>query len=194
MLSLNAIIEWIAAHGLPSAFTLLLIVGFLISRVMLKKSLQALNSSGLIGKSAGRSLLSIGRALLAIVFVILILESTGIIHQAWAILSTALAALAVGFVAFWSVLSNITAAILLLLLRPFRIKDKIQMMDSDKTMAEGTVVDIDLLFVTLKDDTHTWRIPNNFFLQRVLKIENVAASASKLAETDQESNRSTFTD
>jgi small-conductance mechanosensitive channel len=43
--------------------------------------------------------------------------------------STALLAVALGFVAAWSILSNATSAVLVLILRPFRIGDTVELMD-----------------------------------------------------------------
>src|SRR5687768_16207241 len=52
---------------------------------------------------------------------LIVLQQTGVFNQAWALLSAVLAALAVAFVASWSVLSNATCAVIILIYRPFRV-------------------------------------------------------------------------
>jgi len=83
---------------------------------------------------------------------------------------------AVAFFAAWSVLSNLFCALLIFTVRPFRIGDYIEVLDTaDKPGAKGRVVDINLLYTTLEDHGaavgHTaWlQIPNALIFQRVVR-------------------------
>ena len=59
---------------------------------------------------------------------------------------------AVAFFAAWSVLSNLFCALLILTVRPFRVGDHIEVLDTaEKPGAKGQVVDINLLYTTLLD-------------------------------------------
>jgi len=83
---------------------------------------------------------------------------------------------AVAFFAAWSVLSNLFCALLIFTVRPFRIGDHIEVLDTaEKPGAKGRVVDINLLYTTLEDHGaaagHTaWlQIPNALIFQRVVR-------------------------
>ncbi len=108
---------------------------------------------------------------------LLVLQITGVFEQAWAVLSATLAALAVGFIAIWSVLSNMTSALLLLLYGPFRIGDEIELIDTNGTVVlKGKVVDMNLMFTTLQDRSSATRIPNNIFLQKLVRVQREGAA------------------
>ncbi len=92
----------------------------------------------------------------------------------WAMLSTILAMVAIGFVAVWSILSNTTATLLLLVLRPFQIGDTIELQSENM---KGRVVDLNFFFTTLEaEDGTTYQVPNNLFFQRVVKRTTHAQS------------------
>ncbi len=83
---------------------------------------------------------------------------------------------AVAFFAAWSVLSNLFCALLIFTVRPFKIGDYIEVLDTaEKPGAKGRVVDINLLYTTLEDHGAAagqvaWlQIPNALVFQRVLR-------------------------
>lgn len=83
---------------------------------------------------------------------------------------------AVAFFAAWSVLSNLFCALLIFTVRPFKIGDYIEVLDTaEKPGAIGRVVDINLLYTTLEDHGATsghvaWlQIPNALVFQRVVR-------------------------
>lgn len=84
---------------------------------------------------------------------------------------------AVAFFAAWSVLSNLFCALLILTVRPYRIGDYIEVLDTaEKPGAKGRVVDINLLYTTLEDHaaaaqgSSAWlQIPNALVFQRVVR-------------------------
>lgn len=82
---------------------------------------------------------------------------------------------AVAFFALWSVLTNVFCALLILVTRPFRLLDHIELVDSgDKPGLRGRVVDMNLVYVTLAE-THAGggesllRVPNSLFFQRATR-------------------------
>lgn len=89
---------------------------------------------------------------------------------------------AVAFFAAWSVLSNLFCALLIFTVRPYRIGEYIEVLDTaEKPGAKGRVVDINLLYTTLEDhgaahsDAHgsAWlQIPNSLIFQRVVRRFN----------------------
>ena len=83
---------------------------------------------------------------------------------------------AVAFFAAWSVLSNLFCALLIFTVRPFKIGDHIEVLDTaEKPGAKGRVVDINLLYTTLEDhgaatEQAAWlQIPNSLIFQRVVR-------------------------
>ena len=85
----------------------------------------------------------------------------------WAMLSTILAMIAIGFVAVWSILSNTSATVLILILRPFAIGDEVELSSEN---VKGRVVDLNFFFTTVAvDATTVFRVPNNLFFQKCLK-------------------------
>lgn len=103
---------------------------------------------------------------------LIVLQQIGVFGQAWAVLTAVLAAIAVGFVASWSVLSNATCALLLLVYRPFRVGDEVELLEPDgRVGVSGRVIDLNLLFTTLLDGGDAVvRIPNNLFVQKYSRV------------------------
>lgn len=82
---------------------------------------------------------------------------------------------AVAFFAAWSVLSNIFCTILIIVSRPFRLYDHIELVDSgDKPGLRGQVIDINLIYTTLqepgdRDTASLLQVPNSLFFQRTVR-------------------------
>lgn len=104
---------------------------------------------------------------------------------------------AVAFFAAWSVLSNLFCAVLIVTVGPFRLGDHIEVLDTaEKPGAKGRVVDLNMLYITLQDDSapagtpNLLQIPNSLVFQRVIRrwkgglpavTENTHASAQEEA-------------
>ena len=88
------------------------------------------------------------------------------------LLSTFLVLIAVGFIALWSVLTNILCGFLLLLFRPFRFGDVIELKDPEKEKGfTGKAVGLNLFYTTLQDmenDRAYIKVPNTMFFQRII--------------------------
>ena len=93
----------------------------------------------------------------------------------WTAISGFVAVAAVAFFAIWSVLSNLFCAVLIFTVGPFRLGDRIEVLDaSDKPGIKGRVVAINMLFVTLQelDDNQEGalvQIPNTQFFQKSVR-------------------------
>ena len=88
------------------------------------------------------------------------------------LLSTFLVLIAVGFIALWSVLTNILCGFLLLLFRPFRFGDVIELRDPEKEKGfAGIAVGLNMFYTTLQDLTNNgvyMKVPNTMFFQRII--------------------------
>lgn len=96
----------------------------------------------------------------------------------WASLSAIFMLVAIGFVAVWSVLSNASCALFLVVFAPFRIGDEIEILepaalDPDKPGIRGRVTDISFLYTTLAqvngEAEDLIRVPNNQFFQKAIR-------------------------
>lgn len=82
---------------------------------------------------------------------------------------------AVAFFAAWSVLTNLFCSFLILITRPFRLLDHIELLENgDKHGLRGQVVDINLIYVTLLErhpggHQSQLRVPNSQFFQRAVR-------------------------
>lgn len=107
---------------------------------------------------------------------LLVLEALGVSGAVlWTALTGFAAVAAIAFFAAWSVLSNIFCAVLLLVTRPFRLYDHIELLDGNEARGVGgQVVDMNLICVILRETredgaTANLRVPNNLFFQRVVR-------------------------
>lgn len=84
-----------------------------------------------------------------------------------ALLGTVLGLVAIGFVAVWSVLSNLLCTLVLVIFKPFSVGDEIELPTEN---AKGRVIDLSLIFTTLQvAPDETVMIPNNLYFQRVFR-------------------------
>lgn len=91
---------------------------------------------------------------------------------------------AVAFFAAWSVLSNLFCTLLIVVTRPFRMHDRIEVLENgEKPGLKGEVVDINMVYTTLLEEGGTTlQVPNNLFFQRTTRRWPAAAGA--LARSD----------
>ncbi len=94
-------------------------------------------------------------------------------------ISSIMAILGIAFVAQWSLLSNITAGLILFFNHPLKIGDHIKVIEKD-FIIEGTINDITFFFVHIKTaDKEKISIANNVFLQKNISIVLQKEDASK---------------
>jgi small-conductance mechanosensitive channel len=87
--------------------------------------------------------------------------------------SSAFAVLGVALFAQWSILSNITAGVLIFFVFPYRIGDRIKIVEKDEDMS-GVIVEISLFHILLKRESgDVMTYPNSLMLQKgVIKLSN----------------------
>ena len=104
---------------------------------------------------------------------LLILDRFGVSGTVlWTAFTGFAAVAAVAFFAAWSVLSNIFCTLLIFTTRPFRLYDHVELLEAgDKPGLKGQVVDINLIYTTLREEAEgqVLQVPNNLFFQRVLR-------------------------
>jgi small-conductance mechanosensitive channel len=93
--------------------------------------------------------------------------------------SSAFAVLGVALFAQWSILSNITAGVLIFFAFPYRIGDRIKIVDKEEDMS-GIIVEISLFHVLIKRDLgDVMTYPNSLMLQKaVIKLPEPRTSSA----------------
>lgn len=90
--------------------------------------------------------------------------------QIFLFISSVFAVVGVASFAQWSILSNITAGIILFFSYPFKIGDKIRILDKDFPL-EGEIEDIKAFYIILKtNDDEQITYPNNLLMQKGILI------------------------
>lgn len=85
-------------------------------------------------------------------------------------ISSILAVLGVGFFAQWSILSNLTASVILFFNHPVRIGDRVRILDKDFNLS-GVLVDITGFYFFIKtDDGQNITLPNSLVMQKGIEI------------------------
>lgn len=92
------------------------------------------------------------------------------LRQFTVFISSVLAVLGVGFFAQWSILSNLTASVILFFNHPLRIGDRIRILDKDFDWS-GQIIDITGFYLFMKTDKgETITIPNSIVMQKGIEI------------------------
>lgn len=161
------------AHFLEILATLLISVGvyYLLARLV-----KIIIRKDYMPDSLEQFFLGIVRWFVIICATIMLLCSFGIpLTRVLTATSAILMLVAIGFVAVWSVLSNMLCAFLLLTFPTFRFGDEVELREPDKEKGvRGTVVNLNLFHTTLQcseegsAESYLIRIPNTLFFQRVV--------------------------
>jgi len=110
--------------------------------------------------------------LLNIVFVFIIAIIWGVEpHNLLIGLSSIFAVIGVAMFAQWSILSNITAGIIMFFTAPFRIGDRIRIIDKDIPI-DAVIENIHTFYTHIRtDDDELIVLPNSLFLQKIVSIK-----------------------
>ncbi|MGH1372796.1 MAG: mechanosensitive ion channel family protein [Cellvibrionaceae bacterium] len=86
------------------------------------------------------------------------------------IVGSSLAFLGVALFAQWSLLSNVTASVIVFFLFPYRVGDWVDVIDGDNSIS-GKITEITLFHVILSDDDdNTLTYPNSLVFQKAVRI------------------------
>lgn len=172
----HSVIEKFGTPVLASIITVL--IAFLIYK-LIAHGLNRLSKAGLIPHQLRTTITPIIKWLIVIITALLSFGYFGVsVNSFWAALSGVLVLVAIGFVAVWSILSNILCSILLVIFAPFRIGDDIEIQDpSAPIVLRGKVMGINMFFTTIEEAGHdsdsqkspSTRVPNNLFFQKYVR-------------------------
>ncbi|MDB4837008.1 mechanosensitive ion channel family protein [Marinomonas sp.] len=101
-----------------------------------------------------------------VLYLILIGNVSGLEYSQVSIfLSSVFAVIGVALFAQWSILSNITASLIIFFSFPYRVGDKIKVLDKDDDIS-GIIEEITLFHVYIRRDKELITYPNNLILQK----------------------------
>lgn len=145
--------------------------------LLIRYTLNKLTQKDILPLYMADMLGTILRWIVVLLMILLVLQSLGIpLNNFWALLSTMVTLIALGFVAVWSVLSNVFCAFLLFIFHPFRIGDEVELFNDNTQSVSDKVTRISLMFISLKESSsqankpHILQIPNNMFFQKMTRV------------------------
>lgn len=151
--------------------TIVLILLFLV-RFVVNKSLKKIHNKFDFHKARLAIITKLTNMLLYITAIVFIAFVWGVEErQLLLYISSFLTLVAIGFFAQWSILSNITAGLILFINYPVKIGDSITLMEKDNDIT-GEISDIGVFFVTLKNEKGEFiALPNSVILQRMIRFK-----------------------
>ena len=155
---------------------------FLVLRFLLVKTIRSIGRKSDINRV--RTVL-VGRYLTFVLFVLLLISLLFIwrvnFKELGVILSSVFAVIGVALFATWSILSNVTAGIILFFYFPFKIGDRIRILDKDFP-EEAIIIEIQTFTVNLKKSNgELLTYPNNLLLQKgVVLLQKEVATGEDL--------------
>lgn len=171
--------ETLIQLGIRAVAVLIIFLLGIIAHKMIRKSLAALEEKNYVSKTFVTVVSNFLKWVIVVIVLLLILQQIGIsIDSLWTVISALLALFAVGFVAVWSILSNVLCTLMLLIFAPFRIGDRIELREvAGGTGIRGKVININMMYTTLEEEEdnsrkYEIRIPNNLFFQKIIRCSS----------------------
>jgi small-conductance mechanosensitive channel len=173
---MNDLAVWLDRHNISVMAVLAtvgLVVGAFALSYLLKRPLQdSLRQLASRLRLPYETVLTTTRLLIGtlwLVVAMLVLEIWGIsVGGLWTLLVSAATIVGVGFLATWTMVSNITASFFITLWRPFHLGDDIEIVPEN---LRGRVIDSNLMFVVVRENGGAViQIPNNLFFQKMFRV------------------------
>lgn len=165
---------------------LLLLVTYCIGMRFLSKTIHRIGESKSVNPYRVKYISKTLGISLTLVFIILLFLLLGIQYaQLSLFLSSVFAVIGVALFAQWSMLSNVTASLIIFFAFPYRVGDVIKIVDKDDNLS-GVIEEISLFHVIIARDGVVITYPNSFMLQKaVIKMRDMDHLSSYLAAPDQ---------
>jgi small-conductance mechanosensitive channel len=173
---MNDLAAWLNQHNVSVIAVLAtvgLVIGAFILSYLLKRPLRdSLRQLASRLRLPYETVLTATRLLIGalwIVVAMLVLEVWGVsVGGLWTLLVSAATIIGVGFLATWTMISNITASFFIAFWRPFHLGDTVEMLPENFS---GRVIDRNLMFVVVRENGGAViQIPNNLFFQKMFRV------------------------
>lgn len=150
--------------------TAVILVTYFVLKTLSYKSIDQTVKNSLMQKTRGKVIkkaVGLLLFLLAFTFILLIwgVDSSELV----VFLGSVLTVIGIALVAQWSIISNVTAGVVIFFSHSVKLDDTITVMDKEFHI-EGRVSDIGLFFLIIKTtEGELVSIPNNVFIQKMIK-------------------------
>lgn len=154
--------------------TIIAVASFFILRFLTIKFFGKIQNKYNYSKYRVRPILKFINLFILITLIIVIIAIWGVEQtKLLTFITSVLAVVGIALFAQWSILSNISAALIIFISHPVKLGESITIIDKEFDI-NGQVSDIGLFYVILKTDINEKiMIPNNVFLQKATKINNL---------------------
>lgn len=172
---------------------LLLCVVFLLCRRFIGKLITTMAQQKSVSPYRIKYITKTLNLALTVFFILVLSLFMGIeYHQLSLFLSSIFAVIGVALFAQWSILSNITASLIIFFGFPYRVGDRIKVVDKDDDI-QGVVEEISLFHVMIRRNQELITYPNTLILQKaVIKLptekKKTVPAPEPLASPDIEEN------
>lgn len=173
---MNAIPAWLMRHNASLtiiAATAAILVAAIVINVLLNRLMER-SLKGLEQRFAlhYETLLTVTRIITGLFWLItsmLILSLWGVsVSGLWTLLVSAAAVIGVGFLAVWTMISNVTASLFITIWRPFQFGQTVELLPEN---LKGRVIGRNMMFTVLREGDGTLlHVPNNLFFQKIFRV------------------------
>ncbi len=152
--------------------TIIAIASFFILRFATINSLAKIQNKYNYSKYRIRPILKFSNLFIFMTLLIVLIAIWGVEQsKLLTFITSVLTVVGIALFAQWSILSNISSALIIFISHPVKLGESITILDKEFDI-DGQVSDIGLFYVILKTDANEKiMIPNNVFLQKATKIK-----------------------
>jgi small-conductance mechanosensitive channel len=170
------LVSWLDRHNVSMAAVLAtigVVIGAFVLSYLLRRSMRdSLRQWEARLRLPYETMLTTTRLLIGTLWIIaamVVLEIWGVsVGGLWTLAVSAVTIIGVGFLATWTMISNVTASFFIAFWHPFRLGDTIEMLPEKLS---GRVIDRNLMFVVVRENSGAIiQIPNNLFFQKMFKV------------------------
>jgi small-conductance mechanosensitive channel len=166
----NSIIQWSQDNGSKIISVAIILILTLIVYSLVSGTVKTLLHKRQLALPVINILIKFIRWIIMGVGGFIILAQLGILDNVWTALLGVLAAVSIGFVAGWSIISNMFCFLLILIYKPYKIGDII---DIPVDTVTGRAIDLNLMYTVLEDEkSRLINIPNNSFFTKAVVVTN----------------------
>jgi small-conductance mechanosensitive channel len=174
--AMNGILTWLKQYSLSfetAAATVALLaaasVAILYFNRLMLRSLQRFEQRLSLPYETMVSAARLVTGLLWLITALLVLSLWGVsVSGLWTLLVSAAAVIGVGFLAVWTMISNVTASLFITIWRPFHLGHAVELLPEN---LKGRVVDRNMMYTIIREEGGTLlHVPNNFFFQKMFRV------------------------
>ncbi len=160
--SIDTVLETIAVLAIAS-------IAILIINRLVRQLLRRLETWLSLSYDAVITIMRVITAALWLITGLLVLNVWGIkVSGLWTVMVSAATLIGVGFLATWTMISNVTATFFITLWRPFQLGQTVEMLPES---LKGQVIDRNMMFTVLREESGSvLQVPNNLFFQKMFRV------------------------